>query len=360
MLYHLLYPLRDIFFGCNVFKYITVRSGLGFVISFLLVIVLGNGFIRYLRRINLKEHIDMYGHMHLEEMYCAKEGTPTMGGLLMGASIFIAVLLCARFDNPFVWLSLFVMLWFMGIGFVDDMVKLKNKRGLSRTQKLVAQISGGMFIAVTLYIYKLLAPQIHFPFFKDMVLNAGAFYVFWVALVLCATCNAVNFTDGLDGLAIGCTVMVALTFGILCYISGHVHLAGYLFLPFIDGSGELAVVCACLMGAGLGFLWFNAYPAEIFMGDTGSSLLGGLLGAVAVMIHKEIWLVIAGGIFVLEALSVIGQIVAVRVFKRRMFKAAPFHHHLRLAGWSEAKVTVRFWIISLLFVAVSLITIKIR
>ena len=360
MFYHLLYPLKGMFFGFNVFKYLTVRSGLGFIISFLLVVILGNRFIKYLRKINLKENIDMYGNVKLEKIYGGKQGTPTMGGLLMGMSILVSVLLCSRLDTPFIWLSLFVMLWFMGIGFIDDVVKLKNKRGLSRLQKLSSQMVGGLFIAVTIYVYELITPTIHFPFLKDMVLNIGIFYVFWIMLVISATCNAVNFTDGLDGLAIGSSIMVALTFGVLSYISGHAILSGYLFLPHIPNSGELAVVCSCIVGAGLGFLWFNSYPAQIFMGDVGSSLIGGMLGAVAVMIHKELWLLIAGGVFVLEALSVIGQIVAVRVFKKRIFKAAPFHHHLRLIGWAEAKVTVRLWIISLLFVAISLMTLKLR
>lgn len=360
MLYHLLYPLRDVFFGFNVFKYLTVRSAIGFLLSFLIVVFLGNRFIKYLRRINLKEHVDMYGHITLEKIYGGKQGTPTMGGLLIGFSIFVSALLCCRFDNPFVWLSLFVMLWFMGIGFIDDVVKLKNKRGLSRINKLICQIVGGLMLAVTIYVFELITPQVHFPFFKDFIINLGVFYVLWVILVVIATCNAVNFTDGLDGLAIGSTLMVALAFCALSYITGNVLLSEYLFLPYIAGSGELAVVCACIIGAGLGFLWFNAHPAEIFMGDCGSSLLGGMLGAIAILIHKEAWLLIAGGLFVLEALSVIVQICAVRIFNKRVFKAAPFHHHLRLSGWAEAKVTVRLWILSLLFVAVSLMTLKIR
>lgn len=360
MLYHLLYPLSDMYFGFNVFKYITVRSALGFVFSFLIVVLLGNRFIKYLRTINLKEHIDMYGHVKLEQIYTSKQGTPTMGGLLIGFSIMLSTFLCARLDGPLIWIAMFIMVWFLLIGWVDDLVKIKNKKGLTRFQKLSSQIVGAFVVGVILYVFKTIDPALHIPFFKDLVINLGVFYVVWVILVLCATCNAVNFTDGLDGLAIGSTIMVALAFAILSYVTGNVKLSEYLFLPYIAGSGELAIVCSCIMGAGLGFLWFNAHPAEIFMGDVGSSLLGGLLGAIAVLIHKEIWLLIAGGLFVLEAVSVIAQIVSVRLFNKRVLKAAPFHHHLRLSGWAESKVTIRLWILSLLFVAVSLMTLKIR
>lgn len=360
MLYHLLYPLSDMFFGFNVFKYITVRSALAFVLSFLVVVLLGNRFIKYLKTINLKEHIDMYGHVKLEQIFTSKQGTPTMGGLLIGFSIIFSTFFCAKLDGPLIWISMFIMFWFMMIGFVDDLVKVKNKKGLSRFQKLASQIVGAFVVGVILYIFNIISPTLHIPFFKDVVINLGAFYVLWVILVLCSTCNAVNFTDGLDGLAIGSTIMVALAFGILSYVTGNIKISEYLFLPYIAGSGELAVVCSAIMGSGLGFLWFNAHPAEVFMGDVGSSLLGGLLGAIAVLIHKEIWLLIAGGLFVLEAISVIAQIFSVRVFKKRVLKAAPFHHHLRLSGWAESKVTIRLWIISLLFVAVSLMTLKIR
>jgi phospho-N-acetylmuramoyl-pentapeptide-transferase len=360
MLYHLLYPLRDSLFMFNVFRYITFRAALGFLLSFLIVMFLGSRFIRYLRRIHLEEHVDMYGHVKLEQIFSGKRGTPTMGGILIGFSIIVSVLLCARLDTMFIWLSLGMMAWFMSCGLLDDYLKLKTKKGLNRIQKLSLQIVGGVGLGGVLYATQTLNPTINFPFLKDMAVNIGAFYVLWVALVVTATCNAVNFTDGLDGLAMGSVLMVALVFSILSYITGNAVLSNYLLVQNIPGSGELAVVCSCILGAGLGFLWFNAHPAEVFMGDVGSSLLGGLLGTIAVLVKKELLLLIAGGLFVLEALSVIGQIFWVRVFGKRLLSAAPFHHHLRLSGWDETKVTTRLWILSMLFAALSLMTLKIR
>jgi len=360
MFYHVLFALKDQVSAFNVFKYISVRSALAFLISYSFVVWFGKHFIAYLKTINFKEHVELYGHKELEKLNTGKAGTPTMGGLMIAGGLLVSLFFCGRFDNAFIWLSLFVTLWFSVIGFWDDWMKLRTKKGLTRKQKLGLQIVGAGIFGGLLFWTHAIDPTVYLPFLKNASIPLGVAFVGWALLTVISTCNAVNFTDGLDGLAIGSTVMVAITMALLSYITGNAIIAKYLFLPFVNGSGELMVVCSALCGAGLGFLWFNAYPAEVFMGDTGSSLIGALLGAVAVMIHKELLLVIAGGVFVAEAISVILQLSAARFFKTRIFKAAPFHHHLRLSGWSETKVTVRLWIISLLLVIVSLTTLKIQ
>ncbi|RKY34329.1 MAG: phospho-N-acetylmuramoyl-pentapeptide-transferase, partial [Candidatus Duberdicusella sinuisediminis] len=331
----------------------------GFITSFLLVIILGKFFIRHLKRLRLEEHIDMYGHVKLQAIFNGKKGTPTMGGILVVLSILFSVALWAKI-NVFIWLSLLTLGWFSLFGFVDDYLKLRNKKGLKRLPKFFIQVIFGGFLGFFLLKFNIFEPTIYFPFFKNLVVNLGIFYIIWTAIVVSASCNSVNFTDGLDGLAIGSILMVALVFSIFSYVSGNVKLSSYLFFPFIEGTGELTVVCSCILGAGLGFLWFNAHPAEVFMGDVGSSALGGLLGVIAILIKKEIWLLIAGGLFVIEALSVILQISWVKIFNRRLFKAAPLHHHLQLSGWPESKITIRLWIISVLFSALALATLKVR
>lgn len=359
MLYHLLYPLRDLFFGFNIFKYITFRSIFAFIMSFLIVILLGKVFIKYLKRMRISEYIDMYGHLKLEKIYNGKKGTPTMGGILIILSIAVSIVLWCRLDNLFVWLCLAVLVWFGFFGFVDDYLKHKRSEGLTRLPKLFIQIIIGAAIGAVLLKYDPISPKVYIPFLKNAFFNLGFFYILWTALVVSATCNSVNFTDGIDGLASGSIVMVSVVFAIFSYISGHVEFSKYLFLPFIQGAGELSVVCCALGGAALGFLWFNTQPAEVFMGDIGSSALGGVLGTVALFTKKELWLVIAGGLFVLEAISVILQIASVKIRNKKIFKAAPFHHHLQLSGWPESKVTVRLWIIASLFAAFALVSLKI-
>jgi len=360
MFYHVLYPLKEIFFAFNIFRYITFRSVFAFITSFLIIIILGKFFIRYLKRMKVSEYVDMYGHMRLEKIYNGKQGTPTMGGLLIVFSIFISGLLWGRLDNVFVLLSLSVLMWFGFFGFLDDYLKFKNKKGLRRLPKFAVQVTIGLAIGIALLKFEVIEPTIYFPFFKDLVINAGWIYIIWTALVVSATCNSVNFTDGLDGLAIGSIVLAGFVFMIFSYIAGNVNVSEYLFFPFIEGAGELTVICSSIIGAGLGFLWFNAQPAEVFMGDIGSSSLGGLLGAVAIFTKKEVWLFIAGGLFVIEAVSVILQIGSVKLFKKKPFKAAPLHHHLQLSGWTDSKVTIRLWIIASLFAAFALATLKIR
>ncbi|MFC1515111.1 phospho-N-acetylmuramoyl-pentapeptide-transferase, partial [Candidatus Omnitrophota bacterium] len=276
------------------------------------------------------------------------------------SSILLSSLLWSRLDNIFIWLSLGVLVWFGLLGFFDDYAKFKRKKGLGRRFRLVIQLIGGAAVGVVILVFKPIDSCIYFPLFKDAVVNLGCFYILWTALVISAGCNSVNFTDGLDGLAIGSILMVSLVFSVFSYLSGNFEFSRYLLFPFVKGAGELTVFCSCILGSGLGFLWFNAQPAEVFMGDVGSSALGACLGAIAVFTKKELWLFIAGGLFVIEALSVILQIASVKIFKRKLFKAAPFHHHLQLLGWPESKITVRLWILSSLFAALALATLKIR
>ena len=360
MFYYLFYPLRDFFFGFNIFRYITFRSVLAFITSFLIVIFLGKLFIKYLKKMRLQEHIDMYGHLKLQAIFNGKKGTPTMGGLLVILSVLVSTFMWSRLDNVFVFLSIFVLLSFGILGFFDDYLKFKYKKGLKRKPKFIIQMALGTALGLFLIKFRIVDPVVHFPFFKDFVLRLGFVYIIWTALVISASCNSVNFTDGLDGLAIGSILMVSLVFTVFSYISGNIKFSSYLFLPFIKDAGELTVFCSCILGSSLGFLWFNAQPAEVFMGDVGSSALGASLGVVAIFTRKELWLLIAGGLFVIEALSVILQIGSVRLFKKRLFKAAPFHHHLQLLGWSESKITVRLWIISSLFAALAFATLKLR
>ncbi len=360
MLYHLFYALRDSFSPFNIFKYITFRSGCAFVLSFLIVLFLGRRFISHLKTMKMQEHIDMYGHVHLEKIYNGKEGTPTMGGILIIFSIIISILLLARLDTILVWFCIFALVWFGFFGFLDDTRKMRTKKGLRRSEKLSAQILFGIILGVLLVGLRVIPTNLNLPFLKNIVVDLSIFYVVWVCLVVTSTTNAVNFTDGFDGLAIMSVVMVALVLSIVSYIVGHIKFSSYLFIPYVPRAGELTVVCAAIAGAGLGFLWFNSHPAEVFMGDVGSSALGGILGVVALCIRQECLLVIAGGLFVFEAFSVVLQICSVRFFGRRIFKAAPFHHHLSILGWKEPKIIARLWIISALFLVLSLLTLKIR
>jgi phospho-N-acetylmuramoyl-pentapeptide-transferase len=360
MLYHLLYPLSKYFFPLNVAKYITFRSGCAFITSFLIVIFLWKVTLRHLRKMQIIEKIDMYGHIHLETLYQGKKGTPTMGGILIIFSILISTLLWARWDNYFIWLALFVMLSLGLVGISDDLLKTKKGKGLSRSRKLIFQVIIGVALGIFIVFNKHISTTWDMPFFKQAVIDLGIFYVFWAALVVIASSNAVNFTDGLDGLAIGGIIINSLIFAILAYLSGHIKFANYLFIPYVNTAGELVIICFALVGAGLGFLWFNAYPAEIFMGDVGALSLGGVIGAIALFIKKEFLLIISGGLFVAEALSVIAQIVSVRLRGRRILKAAPLHHHLQLLGWKEPKIIVRLWIACIICAVLSFLTLKLR
>ena len=361
MLYHLHYYLVDWFSGFNVFRYITFRSAYALVTALLISFIMGPWLIRRVQAMQLGETIRADGPEHHQ----AKAGTPTMGGLLILASILIPTLLWADLTNRYVLLVMAVTVWTGLIGFMDDYLKVvkKHSKGLVGRYKLVGQVTLGLGLGLFLYFMPLepgLGVGIELPFLKGVLLNLGFFYVPLVILVLTGTSNAVNLTDGLDGLAIGVVSVVFVAFTGLAYVSGHRLFSEYLNIVYLPGAGELTVYCAAVVGASLGFLWFNTHPAEIFMGDTGSLSLGGALGTVAILLKKELLLVILGGVLVMEAMSVILQVWSFRRSGRRLFRMAPLHHHFELQGWHESKVVVRFWILAVLLAMVGLSTLKLR
>ncbi len=362
MLYHLLYPLADKFIGFNVFRYVTFRSVYAAITAFGLCLLLGGAVIARMRAAQLGEKIRHDG----PASHSAKAGTPTMGGVLILLTLLISALLWVRWDSKFLWLGVFSLVWFGLVGFVDDYSKLVGKgksRGMSSATKLVLQTVGAA-IVVALYMWALpddfaLRTSITLPFIKVPV-DLGMFYPFFAVLVIVGASNSVNLTDGLDGLAIGCSTFTAMAFVVITYVSGNIKFSEYLKIISVPGTGELTVMCAALVGAGLGFLWFNAHPAQIFMGDTGSLALGGLLGTIAVMVKQELLLVIVGGIFVVEALSVIIQVTSYKFSGKRVFKMAPLHHHFELSGVPESKLIVRFWIVAIILTLLTLSTLKLR
>jgi phospho-N-acetylmuramoyl-pentapeptide-transferase len=362
MLYEFLYPLHMDWFIFNIFKYITVRAVGASVTSFMVCLLLGPLSIKWLRSASIvtdvkREHADK-----IHSLYEGKISVPTMGGILLVLSLLISNLLWGNFSNHFFWLSLGIVCGFGAIGFIDDLLKVKSgsSRGLSSTVKLIGQISLGVGLGLYLYFNPIFSTTLHFPFFKDLVWQLGIFFIPFVVLVLVGTSNALNLTDGLDGLAAGCLAFASGAFAILAYITGRIDFASYLGLPVVANSSELAVFCASMVGTSLGFLWYNSYPATIMMGDTGSLSLGGALGFVAIVIKSELTLLIIGGIFVWEASSVIIQVVLYRMTGKRVFLMAPFHHHLQLKGWSESKVTVRLWIVAFILALIGLSTLKLR
>ncbi len=358
---------NDFFKAMNVFGYITFRSICAAATAFLISIIFGNWVIRKLISLKFGQPIRTKEEVHkLFELHGAKKGTPTMGGILIIGSILISTLLWARPENPFVWLVLFSTLFLGGIGFYDDWLKVtkKNSAGISSRLKFALQcLLAGIFTVFFLTNPKLAAQaqELYFPFSKDpIILSLGGFTFIFYLLVIVGTSNAVNLTDGLDGLAAGCTATVAAAYAMLAYLAGNFQTATYLKIPFLPFSGELAVVCSALLGACLGFLWWNAHPARVFMGDTGSLAIGGMLGAVAICCKQEILLVIVGGVFVMEALSVILQVASFKLTGKRIIKMSPIHHHFELSGWKENTVIVRFWIMSVLFALLGLATLKLR
>ncbi len=363
MLYNLFYRFSDIWIGFNVLKYISFRSIMAVVTGFLLSwFLIGKG-IGLLKKSQLLQVTrDEKECPDLSDWHKTKQSTPTMGGIFILASLLITWLLWVDWTNPFLWVSIYALLHLGFLGLIDDLRKFKGKsaRGVSKRTKLFNQAIVGLIIGAWILSQPWIPNEIFFPFFKRLAMNLGIFYVLWSAFVVTASSNAVNLTDGMDGLAIGCTAIVALTYAILAYITGNAKLATYLFVPYVPGAGEIAVICAGLFGVSLGYLWYNAYPAEVFMGDVGALALGGLIGALALFIKQEILLIIAGGVFVLEAMSVILQIGSFRLFGRRIFRVAPLHHHFQVKGRHEVKVIVRFWIISGLLALFALVTLKLR
>ena len=362
MLYHLLYELRDVFVGFGVFRYITFRTAFAALTALLISLILGPWLIERMRRIKLGQYIREEG----PKSHQAKAGTPTMGGILINVAIIIPTVLWADILNPYIWIVLFVTAAYAAIGFVDDYRKLAKKRnlGLTAAEKFGAQFAVALLAALAIAYLPMLknnySTSITFPFLKEVALNLGLLYIPFVMVVLVGSSNAVNLTDGLDGLAIGSALVAAVTYTVLTYAAGHARIADYLRIAWVPQTGELAVFCGAMVGASLGFLWFNAHPAEIFMGDVGSLALGGAIGCLAVMIKQELLLVLVGGLFVLEALSVILQVASFKITGRRIFKMSPLHHHFELSGWKETKVVVRFWIIAVIFAMLALATLKLR
>jgi phospho-N-acetylmuramoyl-pentapeptide-transferase len=365
MLYHLLYPLKEYFFFFNIFRYITFRAAFASITAFLITLVFAPFIIRKLQLLKIGETVRQKECPALYEKHKDKQGTPTMGGILILTGVFTATILWADMKNSFVLLSLLVTGWLGCVGFLDDYKKLvsrsgSGKRGISKTAKLICQAGIGLVIALFLYFNPKTTSILEMPFFKSLAIDLGIFYIPFVIFIITASSNAVNLTDGLDGLAIGCVTLSAVTYVGMSYITGHVGFAEYLGVYYLPEAAELSVFCAAIVGAGLGFLWYNSYPASIFMGDTGSMALGGAIGTVAIFVKKEIVLILVGGIFVAEALSVLMQIISYRFTGKRIFKIAPLHHHFEMCGWNEAKVTVRFWIIAIILVLLSFTTLKLR
>ena len=359
MLYHFLYPLHTTFIGFNVFRYITFRCICAAVTAFLIMLILGPMFMRMMQKFQIGQVVRADG----PETHLAKQGVPTMGGMLILLAISSATLLWARLDVGLVWLVLFSLGFYGIIGAIDDYKKIKKKTsdGLSTKGKLILQIIGAAAIALCIFFHPNFDGHLAIPFFKNISPDLGWFYVLFAIIVIVGASNAVNLTDGLDGLAAGPTVVSAAVYLVFSYLAGHVVLADYLQIPYVAGGGELAIFCGAMVGACLGFLWFNAYPAQMFMGDVGSLALGGSLGAVAIIIKQEILLAIVGGIFVMEALSVIMQVGYFKLTNgKRIFLMAPFHHHFEKKGWHEPKVVVRFWIVSIILGLFALATLKLR
>ncbi|MBI4388373.1 MAG: phospho-N-acetylmuramoyl-pentapeptide-transferase [Candidatus Omnitrophica bacterium] len=362
MFYYFLYPLKSEWIVFNVFKYITFRAIGASVTAFFLCLLIGPPITRWLAGLSVTNDTKRPHADKIHQFYAHKEKVPTMGGILIVASVLVSVLFWGNFSNSFFVLALTSLIGYCTVGFLDDYIKLRSKssRGLSAKTKLIGQITIGLALAWHLYSDPFFDKNLYVPFFKNARFVLGLSFIPLVMLVLVGASNAINLTDGLDGLAIGCFVIAVGVFGIFSYIVGRFDYSSYLGIQHIEKAGELSVFCAALVGAGTGFLWYNSYPATIMMGDSGSLSLGGALGIVAILIKKEIILIIVGGVFVFEALSVILQVASFKLFKRRVFLMSPFHHHLQLKGWPESKVTIRLWIIAFICALVGISMLKLQ
>jgi phospho-N-acetylmuramoyl-pentapeptide-transferase len=360
MLYHLLYPLYYKFAGFNVFKYITFRSAGAALTALIVSFVLGPSMIAWLRRIKVGQQVRDDG----PQTHLSKQGTPTMGGILIITALASSVILWSDLSNRYVWVVLFATLAFGGIGLWDDYLKVVKKQstGLRAKEKFGLQIAASILIG--LFLYSLSgdpnAAHLTVPFIKRQIIDLGWFYIPFTVLVMVGSSNAVNLTDGLDGLAIGLVGIAATANAIIVYLGGNRVISEYLKIQYIPGSGELTVFCGAILGTCLGFLWYNAHPAEVFMGDTGSLSLGGALGALALVTKHELILIVVGGIFVMEAVSVMLQVGSYKMTGKRIFKMAPIHHHFEQMGWPESKIIVRFWIVGIILALVSLGSLKLR
>ena len=382
MLYYLYPYLREIFFGFNVLRYITFRSVFAAVTSFFICAVFGRRFIERFRKAGIIEKQGKGDSPELDSLHMGKMGTPTMGGIFIAIAVILSCLAWGNLSNRFVLLTLLVFAGFSLLGFTDDLLKLHSPKGIRARYKLLVQAAIGLILGIYLfyfppdiailwnveamdsnyssYLNSGLAHVLTIPFCKDVFFNLSFFYILFVALVVVGSSNAVNLTDGVDGLAVGNIIFVAAVYAIFSYVVGNWKISRYLGILFVEGSGELTVFCSALIGACLGFLWFNTYPAEVFMGDTGSLALGGAIGVVAVITRQELLLVIAGGIFVAEAVSVIIQVTSFKLRKKRVFAVAPLHHHFEVRGWPEPRIIVRFWIVAAILALLSLSTLKLR
>jgi phospho-N-acetylmuramoyl-pentapeptide-transferase len=358
MLYYLLYPLHTYIGAFNVFRYITFRTVLAIltalIISFFLTPLVIRRFHGWKIRSGKREDVP--------DRHEAKKNTPTMGGFVILIATIIPTLLWADIKNRYIWIVTGCLILFGFIGFIDDVRKLKgiNGKGMPGRTKLLLQILFALIISVAIYSQSGFLTQLTIPFFKNLTPDLGVFYIVLCILIIVGSSNGVNLTDGLDGLAIGPVLTVCTTFLLFAYLVGNIKFAQYLQIFYVKGAGELTILCGAILGAGLGFLWYNAYPAELFMGDTGSLSLGATLGTIAVIIRQEFLLVIVGGIFVVETLSVIIQVLSFKTRGKRVFRMAPIHHHFELKGWNEEKIVVRFWIISLILGLVAISTLKLR
>ena len=361
MLYWLLYQLHEVWGPLNVFRYITFRAALAILTALVVGLVLGPSLIRTLRERQIGQVIREEG----PSSHYVKAGTPTMGGLLILVAIAVPVLLWGDLTEPWVWVITITTLLFGGIGWLDDVLKVRRGKnlGLRAQEKLGLQVIVATLAAVAIRLvagHAVHAGVLSIPFFKDVAVDLGWFYIPFAAFILVSTSNGVNLTDGLDGLAIGSVLMAIGTYTIFCYLAGHARIARYLQIPTVTGAGEVTVFCAAVVGAALAFLWFNCHPAQVFMGDVGSLSLGAAIGCAAVISKQELLLLVVGGLFVAELLSVILQVASFQLRGRRIFRMSPLHHHFELSGWAETQVVVRFWIIAAMFALLGLATLKVR
>ena len=370
-MFYSLHHLSEFFAGFRLFQYPEFRAALAAISSFATAVLFGRWFISFLRRRKFYEKTEKGDSKRLDVLHSHKGSTPTMGGVILLVSILLSTALWADPGSRLVRLLCVSTLAFGALGFADDLIKLRSARkGVSARTKLAGQLLLGGLIGLYLYFHPVEvsypyggdepATTLFFPFFKSWYVPLGLFYVLLVALVMTGTSNAVNLTDGLDGLAVGCSVLVGVTLLTLSFLAGHADTSAFLKIPHVVGSGEVGVFAASMVGAGMGFLWFNCHPAQIFMGDTGSLALGGALGLIAVLCKQEILLILVGGVLVAEVLSVFLQVLSFKLRRKRIFLIAPLHHHFQFLGWAETKVTVRFWIAAAIFALVSLVTLKFR
>jgi phospho-N-acetylmuramoyl-pentapeptide-transferase len=359
MLYHLLYPLHTVFSFFNVFRYITFRTIYAILTALLISFIIGPWLIRKLKSLQIQQVV----REDVPSRHRVKNGTPTMGGSLILAALLVPTLLWSDLTNRYTWVVLLTAVAFGVLGFLDDYIKIRDRNGIGirARHKFPIQVAMGLVTSLVLFYTFDHDSRLTVPFFKKVMPDLGAAgYVLFGMLVIVGSANAVNLTDGLDGLAIGPVLIASATFMLFCYLAGNYRFATYLQIPFVKGSGELTILCGALVGSSLGFLWFNTYPAQVFMGDVGSLALGASLGTIAVITKEEFLLVIVGGIFVMEALSVIIQVISFKIRKKRVFRMAPIHHHFELKGWAEPKIIVRFWIIAIILGLIAISALKLR